>query len=140
MWFPKQAVGELTAQVQVTRNHVSGYRTETAIFGETGQIRIGRFAQRPHEVTVEAYGRRFTAEPLEQRVFSVLPDARDQAEFVARYGLSYGAEVAAFIECCREGLPFPITHRDGLRAQEVIAAGMRRMVTSSDAAAVGEPT
>lgn len=136
MWFPKQAEGELTAQVQVTRNHVSGYRTETAIFGEQGQIRIGRFAQRPHEVIVEAYGRRFSAEPLAQRLFSVLPDERNQAEFVARYGLSYKAEVSAFVECCRRGDPFPISHRDGLRAQEVIAAGMQKMLTRADATLV----
>ena len=133
MWFPKQAVGELTAQVQVTRNHVSGYRTETAIFGEHGQIRIGRFAQRPHEVIVEAYGPRFTPDAVEQRVFAVLDDQRNQAEFVARYGLSYKAEVAAFVECCRQGTPFPITHHDGLRAQEVIAAGMQKMLTRADA-------
>jgi myo-inositol 2-dehydrogenase/D-chiro-inositol 1-dehydrogenase len=133
MWFPKQSIGELSAQVQVTRNHVSGYRVETAIFGEDGHIRIGRFAQRPHEVIVEAYGRRFADEPIEQRVFSVLPDARNQAEFVARFGLSYKAEVAAFIDCCRSGAAFPITHRDGLRAQEVIAAGMRKLLTRADA-------
>lgn len=136
MWFPKQAVGELTAQVQVTRNHVSGYRTETAIFGEAGQIRIGRFAQRPHEVIVEAYGPRFASQPVEQRVFTVLPDQMNRAEFAARYGLSYKAEVAAFIECCRLGQPFPITHLDGLRAQIVIAAGMGKMLTREDAAAI----
>lgn len=132
MWFPKQAVGELTAQVQVTRNHVSGYRVETAIFGEKGQIRIGRFAQRPHEVIVESYGPRFTDAPIESRVFSVLADQKNQPEFVARFGLSYEAEVAAFIECCRSNQPFPITHRDGLRAQEVIAAGMQKMLTRAD--------
>ncbi len=132
MWFP----GEMTAQVQVTRNHVSGYRVETAIFGEHGHLRIGRFAQRPHEVVVEAYGRRFTAEPLEHRVFSVLPDREGTAEFVARFGLSYKAEVIKFIECCRSGEPFPITHRDGLRASEVIAAGMSKMLTRADGVSV----
>ena len=137
MWFPKQAVGELTAQVQVTRNHVSGYRVESAIFGEKGHIRMGRFAQRPHEVIVETYGPRFTAGPIVQRIFSVLPDVQGQAEFVARFGRSYKAEVAAFVECCRQKQPFPITHRDGLRAQEVIAAGMRKILTRADGSAVG---
>lgn len=132
MWFP----GELTAQVQVTRNHVSGYRVESAVFGEQGHIRIGRFAQRPHEVTVEAYGRRFADGPLVQRVFPVLPDERGQAEFVARFGLSYKAEVARFVACCQTGEAFPITHRDGLRAQEVIAAGMGKMLTRADGVAV----
>ncbi|MBY0507662.1 MAG: Gfo/Idh/MocA family oxidoreductase [Bryobacteraceae bacterium] len=137
MWFPKQAVGELTAQVQVTRNHVSGYRVESAIFGEKGHIRLGRFAQRPHEVIVEAYGPRFQPDPLVQRIFAVLPDQPGQAEFVARFGKSYKAEVAAFVECCRAGTPFPITHRDGLRAQEVIAAGMRKMLTCADGSRIG---
>lgn len=132
LWFP----GELTAQVQVTRNHVSGYRVESAIFGERGQIRMGRFAQRPHEVIVEAYGPRFTDDPLVQRTFSVLPDARGQAEFVSRFGLAYKAELSAFIDCCRKGEAFPITHRDGLQAQEVIAAGMSRMLTRADGARV----
>ena len=134
MWFP----GELTAQIQVTRNHVSGYRVESAIFGEQGHIRIGRFAQRPDEVLVEAFGPRFTAEPILQRVFSVLPDVPGQAEFVARFGRSYKAEVLAFVQCCRKDEPFPITHRDGLRAQEVIAAGMRKMLTRAEGARVGE--
>ncbi len=132
MWFP----GELSAQVQVSRNHVSGYRVESAIFGEQGHIRLGRFAQRPHEVIVEAYGRRFADQPLVQRIFPVLPDAPGQAEFVARFGLSYKAEMVKFVDCCRTGEAFPITHRDGLRAQEVIAAGMSKMLTRADASPV----
>jgi myo-inositol 2-dehydrogenase/D-chiro-inositol 1-dehydrogenase len=32
---------ELIGQIQVSRNHVSGYRGETVIFGEKGHIRIG---------------------------------------------------------------------------------------------------
>jgi myo-inositol 2-dehydrogenase/D-chiro-inositol 1-dehydrogenase len=140
MWFPRQGERDLTAQVQVTRNHVSGYRVETAIFGEAGQIRIGRFAQRPHEVIVEAYGPRFAGEPIEERVFAVLPDQANQPEFVSRFGRSYEAEVAAFVDCCRRNAPFPITHRDGLRAQEVIAAGMEKMFTREDAARVRVPS
>ena len=48
----------MSAQVSVTRNHVSGYRVETWIFGEEGQIHIGRFEHRHLEVMVEVYGRR----------------------------------------------------------------------------------
>src|SRR5262249_4323875 len=54
MWFGDELLG----QVQVTRNHVSGYRVETAIYGDQGQIQIGRFYQRPNEIVVEAFGRR----------------------------------------------------------------------------------
>jgi myo-inositol 2-dehydrogenase/D-chiro-inositol 1-dehydrogenase len=128
MWFEDRVV----AQVQVTRNHVSGYRVESTIFGEEGQIQIGRFAQNPDEVVVEAYGRRFSTEPLARRRFPVAGESADQPEFVARFGDAYRAEVAAFIECCSLNRPFPITHRDSFRAQQVISAGMQRMLTSSD--------
>src|SRR5260370_23455853 len=64
LWFE----GELTAQVQVSRNHVSGYRVETIVFGEEGQIHVGRFEQKPLEVLVEAYGRRGRSEPLARRL------------------------------------------------------------------------
>src|SRR5262245_29112013 len=52
LWFGKELLG----QVQVTRNHVSGYRVETAIYGDQGQLQIGRFYQRPQEIVVEAFG------------------------------------------------------------------------------------
>src|SRR6266478_5678412 len=50
LWFED----ELTAQIQVSRNHVSGYRVETIIFGEEGQIHIGHFDQKLFDITVEA--------------------------------------------------------------------------------------
>ena len=65
LWFP----GELVAQVQVSRNHVSGYRGETILFGEDGQIRVGRFEQKPFDIIVEAYGRHDRKEPLAVRSF-----------------------------------------------------------------------
>jgi len=49
-------------------------------------------------------------------------------EFAGRFGLAYKAEVAAFVECCQANKPFPVTHTDGLRAQQVIRAGMRSSV------------
>jgi myo-inositol 2-dehydrogenase/D-chiro-inositol 1-dehydrogenase len=54
LWFGEEMLG----QVQVTRNHVSGYRVETAIYGEQGQIQIGRFHQAPGEIVVEVFGSR----------------------------------------------------------------------------------
>jgi predicted dehydrogenase len=61
---------------------------------------------------------------------------RPLPEFVDRFGAAYKAELAAFIECCRSGAPFPTTHRDGLRAQEVISAGMQGMFGSERAVTV----
>lgn len=124
LWFE----GAMVAQVQVSRNHVSGYRVESVIFGEEGQIHIGRFDQRLFDITVEAYGRRGRAEPLAFRTFHMRDYGRPLPEFIDRFGLAYKSEVAAFIECCRSGGPFPTTHRDGLRAQQVISAGMQAVV------------
>jgi myo-inositol 2-dehydrogenase/D-chiro-inositol 1-dehydrogenase len=123
LWFDN-----LVAQIQVSRNHVSGYRVETVIFGEAGQIHIGHFEQKPFEVLVEAYGRRGRTEPFAYRRFPMRDYGRPLPEFVDRFGAAYKAELAAFIDCCRTGTPFPTTHRDGLRAQEVISAGMQAIV------------
>ena len=132
LWFP----GQLVAQVQVSRNHVSGYRVESIIFGEEGQIHIGHFDQRLFDITVEAYGRRGAKEPLAKRTFPMRHYGKPLAEFIDRFGPAYKAEVAAFIHCCATGAPFPTTHRDGLKAQEVISAGMRGIIAREQAAPV----
>lgn len=118
LWFPDQ----FAAQIQVGRNHVSGYRVESIIFGEEGHIHVGRFDQKLFDITVEAYGRRGREEPIVQRVFPQRRYGKPLAEFIDRFGAAYKAEVAAFVECCWTGAPFPITHRDSLRAQEVISS------------------
>ena len=132
MWFDD----DLMAQVQVTRNHVSGYRVETVLFGEKGQIHVGRFDQKPLDIVVEAYGRRGSAEPIDHRTFSMGAEPKPGPEFVERFGPAYKAEVAAFVDCCLAGAAFPTTQRDGLRAQRVISAGMRGMITVDNAVAV----
>jgi myo-inositol 2-dehydrogenase/D-chiro-inositol 1-dehydrogenase len=121
------------AQLQVTRNHVSGYRVETIIYGEKGQIQVGRFDQKPHEVIVAVFGKRGSAEPIARRTFPMRRYDRPLPEFADRFGEAYKAEFAAFVECCNAGRPFPTTHRDGVRAQEVITAAMNRMLTVEDA-------
>ena len=132
LWFD----GEMVAQVQVTRNHVSGYRVETIIFGEEGQIHVGRFEQKPFDVVVEAYGRRGRAEPIAYRTFSMRNYQRPLPEFIDRFGPAYKGELAVFIECCRSELPFPTTHADGLRSQEVISAGMQAIISPEQGKAV----
>lgn len=133
LWFGEEMLG----QVQVTRNHVSGYRVETAIYGDQGQIQIGRFYQNPAEIVVEAYGRRGRSEPLARKTFPGGKASPGAPEFVERFGPAYKAEAAAFIDCCLSNATFPSTHRDGLRAQEVIAAAMRSVSTRASAAPVG---
>jgi myo-inositol 2-dehydrogenase/D-chiro-inositol 1-dehydrogenase len=132
LWFDE----DLLAQVQVSRNHVSGYRVETIIFGDEGQIHVGRFDQELTNITVEAYGRRGRLEPLTRKMFPMRDYKRPLPEFVDRFGAAYKAELAEFIECCRSGAPFPTTHRDGLRAQEAISAGMQGMFGSERAVTV----
>jgi len=133
MWFDD----DLLAQVQVTRNHVSGYRVETILFGDQGQVHIGHFDGKPFEVTVEAYGKRGKSEPLAKKSFTARDYGKPLPEFVDRFGAAYKAELVAFIECCRDKKPFPSTHRDGLRAQEVISAGMKAVFGKGQAAVVG---
>lgn len=133
MWFE----GEMVAQVQVSRNHVSGYRVETILFGTEGQIQIGHFAQRPYDTVVEAFGRRGSADAIARKTFTERAAGAGAApEFVDRFGAAYRGELAAFVECCLSGTAFPTSHRDGLRAQQVIAAGMRAVVGVEQAAAV----
>jgi myo-inositol 2-dehydrogenase/D-chiro-inositol 1-dehydrogenase len=126
LWFDN----DLSAQIQVSRNHVSGYRVETIIFGEEGQIHVGRFDQRLTTITVEAYGRRGRSEPIAFKTFAMREYDQPLPEFVDRFGHAYKAELAAFVECCRKGASFPTTHRDGLRAQQVISAGMDGMTVA----------
>jgi len=129
LWFDD----DLAAQIQVSRNHVSGYRVETLIFGERGQIQIGRFDQKPFEVTVRCLGPRGAAEPLDERTFEMRNYGRPLPEFVDRFGPAYKAELAEFVECCLAERPFPVTHRAAASAQEVISAGMRALFTEASA-------
>ncbi len=132
MWFGEDLLG----QVQVSRNHVSGYRVESVIYGELGQIQIGRFDQRPDEIVVEAYGKRGAAEPLARRVFPGGRGGAGAPEFVDRFGPAYKRELEVFLDCCTRDADFPTSHRDGLRAQEVISAGMGALKTMGDGAVV----
>ncbi len=132
LWFE----GDLVAQIQVGRNHVSGYRVETVIFGEEGQIHIGHFDQKPFEILLEVYGRRGTAQPIAMRTFAMHDYGRPLPEYIDRFGPAYKTELEVFLDCCRSGAPFPTTHNDGLRAQAVIAAGMSAVVTPEQAGAI----
>ena len=125
LWFD----GDLAAEIQVGRNHVCGYRTETVIYGEGGQIQVDRFQQNPREVVVAAYGRRGAKQPLARRSFAMRDYGRPLAEFIDRFGFAYKAELAAFVECCRSGEPFPVSQGDSVRAQQVIRAGMQSHLT-----------
>jgi myo-inositol 2-dehydrogenase/D-chiro-inositol 1-dehydrogenase len=123
---------ELISQIQVSRNHVSGYRGETVIFGEKGFIRVGCFRQKLLEVTVEAYGTREGRNPIAFKNFAMRRYDQPLPEFIDRYGAAYKQELRTFLKCCRNGEPFPVTHRDGLRAQEIVAGAMKTSIRRED--------
>jgi len=126
----------LLAEIQVSRNHVSGYRGETVLYGEKGQIRVGRFNANPREVIVEAYGPRDHAEAHVSRSFPTRDYREALPEFIDRFGAAYKEELRVFIRSClaREG--FPVTHLDAMRAQEIIAAAMTRVLSTKDMATI----
>ena len=121
LWFPD----DLTAQLTVSRNHVSGYRVEFWIYGEEGQIHVGRFEQNKREVVLEAYARN---KRIEFKSYAMRDYGRAVPEFVERYGHAYKRELTEFVRCCREGKPFSVTHQDGLRAMEVMASAARSVI------------
>ena len=129
LWFENELLGH----IQVSRNHVSGYRIETWVFGEEGQIHMGRFEQNKREVIVETYGRN---ERLDRRVFTMPEYAADMPEFVPRFGPAYLEEARTFVECCRTGQPFPVTHTDGIRAMRVIEAALHAPMVKEKATPV----
>ena len=129
MWFGD----EILAQVQVSRNHVSGYRVETILFGTLGQIHVGHFDQQPFDISVEAYGKRGAAQPLAKKSFSMRNYGKPLPEFIDRFGPAYAAELETFVDCCRSGTPFPHSHNDGLRAQRVISAAMSAVILPEQA-------
>ena len=77
-WFET----DLMAQIQVSRNHVSGYRVETVLFGEHGQVQVGHFEQRPFEITVRAFGKRGRPNVLADRTFTMRNYGRPLPEFI----------------------------------------------------------
>jgi predicted dehydrogenase len=126
LWFD----GELSAQIQVSRNHVSGYRVETWIYGEEGQIHIGPFHQDPHEVILEVYGR---SRPITVERFPLERYGQPVPEFVDRFGLAYQAELAHFVDCCLLGKSFGVDQNDGLAAMEVIEAAVGALLRPESA-------
>src|SRR5208283_2865389 len=84
LWFE----GELVSEIQVGRNHVSGYRTEVVFYGEEGQIQVDRFLQNPRQVIVNAYGRRGRTEPIAHRIFALREYGPSLPEFAGRFGLA----------------------------------------------------
>ena len=122
MWFP----GDLSGHVIVTRNHVAGYRNETYVYGDEGLIHLGGYQEDPLKVVFEAYDRNGVIEKREFRMRDY-SSHDDVPVFVERFGPAYKAQFAHYVDCCRSGEPFAVTHTDGLRALIIAEAGKRSM-------------
>ena len=131
LWLGDGAV----AQIQVSRNHVAGYRNETILYGTAGLIHVGAFDGDPQRVRLAAYGR--DHEVIEERTFDLRDYGHPVPVFIRRFGPAYKAEVAAFVAACNAGEPFAVTHRDGVRAMAVVTAVAAALKTAAEASAVG---
>ncbi len=116
--------GGALAQVQVSRNHVAGYRNETWVFGDGGVIHVGGFQEDPLRVTVEAYGREGA---VEKKTFQMRDYGEKVPVFIERFGPAYKEEVAHFVERCLRDEPFSVTQEDGLSAVQIVEAGVRSL-------------
>lgn len=129
MWFPNNAI----AQVQVSRNHVAGYRNETWVYGDNGLIHVGHFQENPLQVTVEAYNREGTIQKVTFRM-------RDYGEgvpvFIERFGPAYKQELSYFVDQCLNEQPFSVNQEDGLTAMQVARAGVRSLRTKENTVAI----
>jgi myo-inositol 2-dehydrogenase/D-chiro-inositol 1-dehydrogenase len=135
MHFSTEPGSELFGEIEVSRNHVAGYRGETILYGDRGQIHLGRFYGDPREVLVEVYGVRGEIPAVVQR-FATRAYGSELPEFVDRFGAAYKEELRVFIECCRTRSPFPVTHLEALAAQEVVDAAMKKIFTIKDMTSV----
>ena len=129
MWFADQVIG----QIQVSRNHVAGYRNETWIYGDEGHIHVGHFQGNPSLVTVNAYEPKG---PTQQSDFNLRNYGNDVPVFITRFGEAYKAELAYFVSQCLAEKPYSVTHEDGLIAQKIAAAGAQVIRTDQEAATI----
>ncbi len=118
--------GDLVAQIQVSRNHVAGYRNETWVYGEEGLIHVGGFEQDRLRVGLEAYDRNGV---IDRRVFELRDHGESVPVFIDRFGQAYKDEIAHYVEQCISGRPFAVDHNDGLYALEIVDAGNRALQT-----------
>lgn len=129
MTFAEDAI----AQVQVSRNHVAGYRNETWVFGDEGVIHVGGFQEDPLSVSVEAYGRKGV---IEKKTFRMRDYSETAPVFIERFGPAYSRELSCFVGQCLKDAPFSVTQEDGLNAMLAVEAGVRSLRTGERDVAV----
>lgn len=112
------------ALVQVSRNHVAGYRNETWVYGDRGVLHVGAFTEDAHLVAVDAIG---PDGLIARETFRLRTYGPDAPVFIQRFGEAYRAEVEDFVDRCIQDAPFAVTHVDGLNAVLVAYAGSRAL-------------
>ena len=124
---------EVIAQVQVSRNHVAGYRNETWIYGRSGLIHVGHFQEDPLQVSVEAYNREGA---IEKKGFRMRDYGGEVPVFIERFGPAYKRELAHFVDRCLKDEPFSVTQEAGLQAMRVAEAGVRSLRAGATAVTI----
>jgi myo-inositol 2-dehydrogenase/D-chiro-inositol 1-dehydrogenase len=125
--------GDRLGQIQVSRNHVAGYRNETWVYGPEGGIHVGHFSGDPLTVELEVFRKKGVTD---RRRFTLRPYEENVPVFIQRFGEAYKAEAEAFIDACLTGAPFSVGPMEGLRAQEIASAGNAVLVRSNEGAGV----
>ncbi len=116
------------AQIQVSRNHIVGYRNETWVYGDRGMVHVGRFEGNRPSVSAEVFDRQGR---LETKTFPLRDYGPGTPDFISRFGPAYKRELAYFVERCLRNEPFCVTHRDGLAAMQVALTASRCARVSS---------
>ena len=124
---------DVIAQVQVSRNHVAGYRNETWIYGRSGLIHVGHFQEDPLHVTVEAYNREGA---VEKKGFRMRNYGGEVPVFIERFGPAYKRELAHFVDRCLKCEPFSVTQEAGVQAMRVAEAGVRSLRAGATAVTI----
>ena len=120
--------------MQVSRNHVAGYRNETWVCGERGVVHVGAFQEDPLRVDVEAFG---PDGVVARETFRMRDYGPGVPVFIERFGPAYRGEVAHFVDSVVRDEPFAVTHEDGLAALQVVEAAGRAVSTRDGATPIG---
>jgi predicted dehydrogenase len=129
MWMGADVV----AQLQVSRNHVAGYRNECVLLGRKGRIHVGHFEGDRSRVRLEVTG--VDHEVIERGTFELRDYGENHGEvvppFIQRFGPAYKAEAFAFLDACLAGDAFEVGHPEGLIAMRIAMAGAEVVTTGS---------
>ena len=82
---------------------------------------MGHFDDDPLRVRLGVIG--LDHERIELATFDLRDYERSVPVFIRRFGLAYKAEAADFVDRCNKKESFAVTHREGLSAMQIVAAG-----------------